>query len=83
LKVDHSFTRRLDEPGGTALVEAIVSLGRSLGLDIIAEGVESRRQVEALVQMGCGVAQGHLFARPGPAEAITLRGDSAVDLSWP
>jgi len=83
LKIDHSFTRRLDEPGGTALVEAIVSLGRSLGLDIIAEGVESRRQVEALVQMGCGVAQGHLFARPAPAEAITLRGDSEVDLSWP
>jgi diguanylate cyclase (GGDEF)-like protein/PAS domain S-box-containing protein len=83
LKVDRSFTRRLDEPGGTALVEAIVSLGRSLGLEIIAEGVESRRQVESLVQMGCGVAQGHLFARPAPADEITLRGDAQVDLSWP
>jgi diguanylate cyclase (GGDEF)-like protein/PAS domain S-box-containing protein len=83
LKVDRSFTRRLDEPGGTALVEAIVSLGRSLGLEIIAEGVESRRQVEALVRMGCGIAQGHLFARPAPAEAITVSGDNEVNLSWP
>jgi diguanylate cyclase (GGDEF)-like protein/PAS domain S-box-containing protein len=83
LKVDRSFTRRLDEPGGTALVEAIVSLGRSLGLEIIAEGVESRRQVESLVRMGCGTAQGHLFARPAPADSITVHGDAEVDLSWP
>ena len=74
--------RRLDEPGGTALVEAIVSLGQSLGLEIIAEGVESRRQVESLVRMGCGIAQGHLFARPAPADSITVHGDSEVDLSW-
>ena len=70
-------------PAAPRLVEAIVSLGRSLGLEIIAEGVESRRQVESLVRMGCGIAQGHLFARPAPADSITVHGDSEVDLSWP
>jgi len=64
LKIDSSFTRRLDEPGGSALVEAMVGLGRSLDLDVIAEGVESRRQVETLAVLGCGRAQGHVFAAP-------------------
>ncbi len=72
LKIDHTFTRRLTEPGGAALVEAIVSLGRSLDLQVIAEGVESRGQVEALAAIGCGHAQGHLFAIPGPIDAMAL-----------
>jgi len=72
LKIDHSFTRRLEEPGGAALVEAIVSLGRSLDLHVIAEGVESRGQVEALAAIGCGTAQGHLFAPASSIETVAL-----------
>ncbi|MEJ7582981.1 MAG: EAL domain-containing protein [Acidimicrobiales bacterium] len=82
LKIDSSFTRRLDEPAGVALVEAMVSLGRSLDLDVIAEGVESLRQVETLAVLGCGTAQGRLFAAPAPVPEAILpalpKGDPPV-----
>lgn len=72
LKIDPSIGRRLREPGGRALVEAVVAVGRALGLDVIAEGVEEQAQMEALAQMGCTHAQGHLFAAPSPPEALSL-----------
>jgi EAL domain-containing protein (putative c-di-GMP-specific phosphodiesterase class I) len=54
-----------------AFAGAIVALGRTLGLAIIAEGIEEVGQLERLRSMGCESGQGYLFARPATADAIT------------
>ncbi len=65
LKVDQSFVRTLeDDPASATLVRAIVELGHSLGLSVIAEGVESQSQRAFLQDVGCDEAQGDLFSRP-------------------
>ncbi len=71
LKIDRSFIDGLEDAGGRSLVEAIVQLGRTLGCELIAEGVETRAQADELTSMGCPLAQGYLFHRPMPASAIT------------
>ncbi|MBC7717782.1 MAG: EAL domain-containing protein, partial [Pseudorhodobacter sp.] len=53
-----------------AVVTAVIALARSLGLRVIAEGVENLRQMEVLNRLGCGIMQGFLFSRPQPPEAI-------------
>ena len=70
VKVDRSFVRELGiTPQSTAVVTAIVALARSLGLRVIAEGVETMRQLEVLHRLGCSVMQGFLFSRAvTPAE---------------
>ena len=71
LKIDRSFVRDLGiTPQSSAVVTAIIALARSLGLRVIAEGVENLRQMEVLHRLGCGVMQGFLFSRPQPAEDI-------------
>jgi diguanylate cyclase (GGDEF)-like protein len=71
LKIDKMFIDALGEEleAGT-LVEAVVELGKTLGLQTVAEGVEGTDQLEALVVLGCSLAQGYLFSRPVPAEEI-------------
>jgi PAS domain S-box-containing protein len=71
LKIDRSFVRDLGmTPQSTAVVTAIIALARSLGLQVVAEGVETLRQMEVLHRLGCGVMQGFLFSRPQPPELI-------------
>ena len=71
LKIDRSFVRDLGlTPQSSAVVTAIIALARSLGLRVIAEGVENLRQMEVLHRLGCVVMQGFLFSRPQPPEAI-------------
>ena len=71
LKIDRSFVRDLGlTPASKAIVMAIISLARALGLRVVAEGVESLRQMEALHKEGCWLMQGYLFSRPQPAEDI-------------
>lgn len=64
VKIDRSFTTRLGEKGSAAFVAGIVGLGHGLGLRVIAEGVETTDQMNALQAMGCDRAQGFLFSRP-------------------
>jgi diguanylate cyclase (GGDEF)-like protein len=71
LKIDRSFIRDLGmTPQSSAVVTAIIALARSLGLRVVAEGVENLRQMEVLHRLGCGVMQGFLFSRPQPPEDI-------------
>jgi EAL domain-containing protein (putative c-di-GMP-specific phosphodiesterase class I) len=66
VKIDRSFVDKLGQsPGDTAIVAAIVSLARALGIDAIAEGVESEEQAAALRDLGCPLGQGYLFGAPG------------------
>ncbi len=72
LKLDRSFVRDLGiTPQSSAVVTAIIALARSLGLRVVAEGVETLRQMEVLHRLGCGVMQGFLFSRPVPPDELT------------
>jgi EAL domain-containing protein (putative c-di-GMP-specific phosphodiesterase class I) len=65
LKIDRSFVADLPHnPKSAELVKAIVSVGRSLNMSLVAEGVETREQADYLRGVGCHLAQGYLFARP-------------------
>ncbi len=67
VKIDRSFIEQLGRiPGDSAIVAAIVSLARALGIQAIAEGVEDQAQADALAALGCPLAQGYLFGAPGP-----------------
>jgi len=69
LKIDQSFVRDAGERrDSNAIVAAIVGLGRSLGMDVVAEGVENRDQMALLRKLGCTYAQGHLFGAALSAE---------------
>jgi len=65
LKIDQTFIRDLDhDRDDRQIARAIVGLGHSLGLEVIAEGVETERHLEFLAELGCDVAQGYLFSPP-------------------
>jgi EAL domain-containing protein (putative c-di-GMP-specific phosphodiesterase class I) len=71
LKLDRQFLADIerDERGAT-LVAGVLDLGRRLGLDVVAEGVETRGQLELLLGMGCAFLQGWLFSRPVDADRL-------------
>ncbi|WP_156490122.1 EAL domain-containing protein, partial [Oleiphilus sp. HI0086] len=71
LKIDRSFIKQI-ESKGTAIIDAIVSLSQSFGLRVVAEGVETREQLEILAEKNVSSVQGYYHAKPMPAhEFIT------------
>ena len=74
LKIDQSFVRHMcDSEEDAAIVRAVILLGRSFGLAVIAEGVETHEQRKMLIAEGCEELQGYLFGRPVDAEAFAQR----------
>ncbi len=74
LKIDRSFVARLTEdPMSASIVQTILALATALGMEAIAEGVETNAQAEALRRMSCAAAQGYLWHRPlDPTRALSL-----------
>jgi EAL domain-containing protein (putative c-di-GMP-specific phosphodiesterase class I) len=71
LKIDRSFINRLDrDPRERHLVEAINGMAQALGLNVVAEGVETAAQLDMLAEIGCRQAQGYHIARPQPADGF-------------
>lgn len=70
IKIDKSFVDEVCNPDRRRLTQAIVALGQALSLDVVAEGVETPEQADALRDMGCPRAQGYLFSRPVTAETV-------------
>ncbi len=71
IKIDRSFVSEITNSSrGSSIAEMIIQLGRNLGLDVIAEGVENQRQSDILTSLGCPFAQGFMFARPMPHDQL-------------
>jgi Amt family ammonium transporter len=71
LKIDKTFVDELGiAPEGSEIIAAVINLAHALGLQVIAEGVESERQLEELERLDCDFAQGYLFSRPVPAHEL-------------
>jgi diguanylate cyclase (GGDEF)-like protein len=80
LKIDRSFVRGLGhEADDDSIVTSVIDLARSLGVSVVAEGVETHEQLDGLRARGCDTMQGFLFAKPGPASSVAaLMGDPAA-----
>ena len=71
LKIDKSFVKGLGEDvEDTAIVRMVIELAHTLGMEVVAEGVESKGQATLLEEMGCDLAQGFFFSEPLPPEAV-------------
>ena len=70
LKIDREFTKEVESPEGEALLRGIVQLGRSMGLELVAEGIERRAQVARIAAAGCDQGQGYFFARPTESDGV-------------
>lgn len=73
LKVDRSFIREVtSNPNHAALTSSVIALGRTMGLGVVAEGVETEEQLQFLQQMDCAQVQGFLFSKPLPAVEVSV-----------
>jgi EAL domain-containing protein (putative c-di-GMP-specific phosphodiesterase class I) len=73
LKIDRSFIAAMaEDERKIKIVQTILLLGKGLDIEVVAEGVETSQQAEALQKLGCDRAQGYYFARPSPLEQLKL-----------
>lgn len=71
IKIESSFVQSMETSRDSRkIVSAVIGLGQSLGLPVVAEGIETRTQLKMLSQLGCDYGQGYLFSRPVPADAV-------------
>ncbi|BCJ48545.1 hypothetical protein Asp14428_00200 [Actinoplanes sp. NBRC 14428] len=72
LKIDRSFVSRMrTDPRSRKLVRLMIAMGLDLGIQVIAEGIETEEEAAALAELGCSYVQGYLFSRPLPAAEVT------------
>ncbi|MBP0011525.1 MAG: EAL domain-containing protein [Roseofilum sp. SBFL] len=71
LKIDRCFISRLDSAEGLAIIQTIISLAHHLGMDLVAEGIETEEQLKIVKDIGCECGQGFLFAKPLNPESAT------------
>ncbi len=86
LKIDKGFVlNMLQNRSDAAIVRSVVELGHNLGLDVVAEGVETAEALDVLITLGCDITQGYYFSRPMPADQVAgwLAGTSPVSQSSP
>lgn len=84
LKIDKSFVDELpDDPRDAMVAQTIIAMGQGLGLDVIAEGVETEAQRDFLAGLGCHAFQGYLFGRPMPSPAFeqSLEGPASTEVA--
>jgi diguanylate cyclase (GGDEF)-like protein/PAS domain S-box-containing protein len=80
LKIDQAFARgAMESRHDVAICRAIIALGEALGLDVVAEGIETQAQWDFFKREGCRYVQGYLFGRPMPQEAFEARYGSGTD----
>jgi len=86
LKIDRSFVADIEHSSDAlAVVDAVIKLAHALGLKVVAEGVETERQRDVLLGLRCDELQGYLFARPMPAQMLTvwaMREDDGHDIEF-
>lgn len=73
LKVDRRLVERLPGPKATAVLAFVLELAGALDMEVVAEGVETRAQLDTLVELGCTLGQGYLLGLPGPLETVAGR----------
>jgi diguanylate cyclase (GGDEF)-like protein/PAS domain S-box-containing protein len=80
LKIDRSFVVDLADPSSRIIVESVIRMASALGLETVAEGVETQEQYDTLAALGCDAIQGYLLAEPMPADALRnhLEGSAQV-----
>jgi len=66
LKIDRAFVLRIENPEGDTLIASMIAMAHALGMRVVAEGVESRAQMQLLKTLGCDEGQGYFFSRPVP-----------------
>ncbi|MCJ2086002.1 EAL domain-containing protein [Methylobacterium sp. E-005] len=82
LKIDRSFVAQLgSEPQAAVIVRAVLGLGRSLGMGVVAEGVETQAQRDFLAKEACGEMQGYLFGKPRPIADYAAALESPTDMA--
>jgi len=69
IKIDRSFIGKMDSDNKSeAIVRTVLLLGENLGIEVVAEGIETKKQLERLSSLGCGLGQGYLFSKPASAK---------------
>lgn len=79
LKIDRSFIQEIGSGDQSALVGAVIEMGRALRLSVVAEGIETRRQLDVLDRLNCDQGQGYYFSRPVPAPDLAAMVHSGRD----